>query len=80
VTFCAWGQLDEIQSLTEAMCSEGVGVEVNSRGGSLHRWLLWRGTLKNNSTTGFQDSGLLFNLKLLVEHRIQEGEHHRLLN
>jgi hypothetical protein len=49
-------------------------------GGSLHRWLLLRTTLKNNGTTEFQDSGLLFKLKLLVEHRIQEGEHRRLLN
>jgi len=64
-------------SLTEVMCHEGVGVEVNIGGGSLHRWLLLRTTLKNNSTTEFQDSGLLFKLKLLVEHRIQEGEHHR---
>jgi hypothetical protein len=32
VTFCTWGQLDETQSLTEAMCYEGVGVEVNTGG------------------------------------------------
>jgi hypothetical protein len=62
------------------MCREGAGIEVNSGGGSLHRWVLWRATLKNNSTTEFQDSGLLFKLKLLVEHGIQEGEHRRPLN
>lgn len=79
MTFCTWGQLDETQSLTEAMCCEGVRVEVNS-GGWKSAQVVAAESNTHITVLQFQDSGLLFKLKLLVEHRFQEGKRCRPLN
>jgi hypothetical protein len=55
VTFQTWGQLaGETETLVEAVCCEGIGVEVNNGDGSLDRWLQHF----KNSTTKLHNSGL----------------------